>query len=281
MGVSAGCAVPHPPIIVREVGGARTAEVEATVEAMRRLAGRLAQHDPESLVIMSPHSPYLPHAVPVRTDSEMDGSFAAFRAGQVRFQTLTDSELADAILARAEAQSVPMVALTGDDVGTQTSMYGRELDHGVLVPLYFLRETIDVPIVNLGLSFLGYDVHYRVGMLVHEVAEQLGRKVAFVASGDLSHRLIPGAPAGFDPRGAELDEQIVGALRDQDFDRLQHLDPELVEAGGECGLRSIVALTGCFAGRRASCEVMSYEGPFGVGYLVAYMGPAGQDAGVK
>lgn len=273
MGVVAGCVTPHPPIIVQEVGGTSTGDVTSTIKAMRTLAQRLATHKPDSLVVMSPHSPYLPGSVPLRTDATMDGSFAAFRAPDVRFHVKTDTALADAVLAEAKGQGLPVTALETDDLHLAMSMYGAEVDHGVLVPLYFLREALDLPIVNLGLSFLPYDVHYRIGTAIDAAATELGRKSIFVASGDLSHRLIPGAPAGYDPRGADLDREIVEALRADDFERLRHIDPELVEAGGECGLRSIVTLTGCFADRRATADVMSYEGPFGVGYLVAYVRP--------
>lgn len=273
MGAVTGCVTPHPPIIVEEVGGSSTAEVRSTIEAMRDLARSVASDSPDTMVVMSPHSPYLSDSIPVRSAPSMEGSFAAFRAPQVRFRARTDTELVQAILATAADRDLPVTELKPGDAAAARSMYGDELDHGVLVPLYFLREAIDVPLVNLGLSFLPYDIHYRIGSAVADAAAQIGRRVIFVASGDLSHRLIPGAPAGYDPRGKELDREIVEALRVNDFKRLGCLNPELVEAGGECGLRSIVTLTGCFADVGATCEVMSYEGPFGVGYLVARMNP--------
>lgn len=273
MSIAAGCITPHPPIIVPEVGRGQTAEVQSTIAAMRDLSGRLASHEPETLIVMSPHSPYAPTAIPIRTDDELQGSFAAFTAPQVTFELESDVELAEAIVERAREVGLPVIPMGPGEAAASSAMYGAELDHGVLVPLYFLRERIEAPIVNLGLSFLPYDVHYQLGKQVRAATEAVGRRTVFVASGDLSHRLIPGAPAGYDPRGAELDRQIVGALEAQDYERLRHLDPELVEAGGECGLRSIVTLTGCFAGASPSCEVLSYEGPFGVGYAVAYMRP--------
>lgn len=271
MSVVAGCVAPHPPIIVKEVGGASSNQVAATIDAMHTVTQRLAGHSPDVLVIMSPHSPYLPNRQPVRTDAEIEGSLSAFRAGQVRFRTHTDTELAAKLLELAAAEGLPLTALESDAPALAMSMYGNELDHGVTVPFYFLRTQIGTPILNLGLAFLPYDVHYRIGTLVNAACTDLQRRALFVASGDLSHRLMPGAPAGYDPRGTELDTAIVEALRRRDFDALRNLDPVLVEAGGECGLRSIVTLTGCFEGRTPACEVLSYEGPFGVGYLVAYM----------
>ncbi len=95
----------------------------------------------------------------------------------------------------------------------------------------------------------------------------------FVASGDLSHRLTRTAPAGYDPRGKDFDETVVELMRIGDFAALTALDRDLVHGAGECGLRSLVALGG-FLGDEATSdpEVYSYEGPFGVGYLVARFG---------
>jgi AmmeMemoRadiSam system protein A len=96
--------------------------------------------------------------------------------------------------------------------------------------------------------------------------------VAFVASGDLSHRLTTDAPAGYSAKGALLDAAIVEAVGRGALGALTELDPALVDAGGECGLRSIITLGG-FVGRDpVPTSVLAYEGPWGVGYLTALVG---------
>jgi aromatic ring-opening dioxygenase LigB subunit len=94
-----------------------------------------------------------------------------------------------------------------------------------------------------------------------------------VASGDLSHRLKPGAPAGFNPRGAEYDQLLVKLLRDGRVEDILDFDLRLVEEAGECGLRSFVIALGMLDGETFKTEIISYEGPFGVGYLVAALYP--------
>jgi AmmeMemoRadiSam system protein A len=47
------------------------------------------------------------------------------------------------------------------------------------------------------------------------------------------------------------------------------IDPVMVEEGGECGLRSIIIAMGSLDGFELRTRVLSYEGPFGVGYGVA------------
>ena len=96
----------------------------------------------------------------------------------------------------------------------------------------------------------------------------------YVASSDLSHRLLPGAPAGFDARGAEFDRQIADTFAAGDWrGHAQSIDPALAEAAGECGYRSLAVLSGVVAAAQAAGahtqnQLYSYEGPFGVGYLV-------------
>ncbi|HEX3086317.1 MAG TPA: hypothetical protein VHP99_17420, partial [Pyrinomonadaceae bacterium] len=49
--------VPHPPIMVPEVGRDAIAEVRASIEAMAELTQRLIDVQAETVVIISPHGP--------------------------------------------------------------------------------------------------------------------------------------------------------------------------------------------------------------------------------
>ena len=93
--------------------------------------------------------------------------------------------------------------------------------------------------------------------------------MAVIASGDRSHRLTLDAPAGYNPEGKKFDEEIVRLVGENNAEGIMNLDPAMIEAAGECGLRSIIMLMGALKGLDVTPEVLSYEGPFGVGYLVA------------
>jgi len=252
-----GCVCPHPPLLIPGVGGERR-RVQATVEAMERLAAEVAAA--ELVVVISPHTPGYSNAVAVRSPATLWGDFSSFRCPEVGVEVENDLEFVDNLLERAAEQDEVDLEPLDDD----------QLDHGVLVPLFFLNA---VRLVNLSVV-RSYETHRTVGSLVRETADELHRDVLFVASGDLSHRLQPGAPAGFDPRGAEFDAQVVDCFTRGDLDGLSRLDPDLVRDAGECGLRSFIAL-GAFLGDDAQpARLLSYEGPFGVGYAVAAFGAA-------
>src|SRR5690242_18740087 len=149
---------------------------------------------------------------------------------------------------------------------------GDDLDHGTAVPLYFLfRNGWEGKVVTLGYSYLSNDDHLRFGSCIRQAVDQLGRRVAFIASGDLSHRLKPSAPAGYNPDAYVFDEQVVAALRANEPQRIVEIDFNLRRLAGECGYRSMLVAIGASAELPSSCEVLSYEAPFGVGYLVAQL----------
>ncbi len=265
--MTGGCIVPHPPLLVPAIGGRELERVRSTCQGMEELGRRLAALDPEVLVMISPHTPIYRDAFTIKTAPVLAGSFSMFGQPQVRISKRNDIELVDTMASAAKAEGLPLVPLRGTT--TRWSDPGDELDHGLLVPLFYLDQAFETPIISLSISALGYDDHFRLGRLARSACVDLGRKAVFVASGDLSHRLIKGAPAGYSPRGEEFDRRIVEIARTGEFDSINDIQEELVEAAGECGFRSIHAMWGALRDGPLTNTVLSYEGPFGVGYLVS------------
>jgi AmmeMemoRadiSam system protein A/AmmeMemoRadiSam system protein B len=252
---------PHPPIMVPEVGHESIAAVRGSIEAMAELTQRVIASGAETLVLISPHAPLQPDAFVAYQGPRLYGDFANFRAPEATVDALLDAGLLDAIANEAEEQSYEVVRLRA-----------RELDHGTAVPLYFLQHNgWHGSVIALGYSFLANDDHLRFGECVKRAADSMGRPVAFVASGDLSHRLKPEAPAGYNPDAHLFDEEVVDALRANSPDRIINIDQELRKVAGECGYRSMLVAFGATSELPLSCEVLNYEAPFGVGYLVAQL----------
>ncbi|MDP2211611.1 MAG: AmmeMemoRadiSam system protein A [Candidatus Aquicultor sp.] len=274
MPVVIGCLMPHPPIIIPDIGRDNIDRVSSTVRAMDVVCAAIAKANPETLVVISPHSAGFADSIAVKATRILAGSFKDFGAPNIRLIANLDEELLAALFVEADRYGVSLTKIGNDHIKLFQS---EELDHGVLVPLYFIQRYIDVPVVSLAVSYAGADEHYTLGVAIEKAANRAGRRVAVIASGDLSHRLTPGAPAGFNPRGIDFDAKIDGIIDTGDFNELFELDPMLVEDAGECGLRSIYALAGCFNGLQVHTNIHSYEGPFGVGYLVASVLPGQPD----
>src|SRR5678816_556105 len=250
---------PHPPIMVPEVGRESIAGVVDSIDAMSELTRRLIDSGAESVILISPHAPLEVDSFVAYEGPQVSGDFSRFNAPGTGFTTSIDEELLAAIKEAAASEHYNVTTLPEHD-----------LDHGTAVPLYFLlRNGWRGKVVTLGYSFLSNHDHLRFGSCIRKAADQVGRRVAFIASGDLSHRLKPQAPAGYNPNAHVFDEQVVEALRSNDPERIVDIDFNLRRLAGECGYRSMLVAIGASSELPLSCEVLSYEAPFGVGYLVA------------
>ena len=252
---------PHPPIMVPEVGRESIADVADSIDAMAELTRRLIESGAESVILISPHAPLAADCFVAYAGPEVYGDFANFRAPTTIFSAKVDEELLASIKEVASSDNYYVSTLRAHD-----------LDHGTAVPLYFLlKNGWQGKVVTLGYSFLSNEDHLRFGSSIKKAVERVGRRAAFIASGDLSHRLKPQAPAGFNPDAHFFDEQVVDALRANAPYEIVEIDHGLRRAAGECGYRSMLVAIGASSDLPPSCEVLSYEAPFGVGYLVAQL----------
>lgn len=269
MPVVAAFVVPHPPLAVPGVGRGRERGIARTVAAYEEVARRVASLRPDTVVISSPHSTLYADYFHVSPGAGASGTFAQFGDAEDGLEVRYDRELVRALERVAHERGIPL--------GTRGER-DRALDWGVLVPLHFLsRHSTGYEVVRLGLSGLSPLEHYRVGECVQRAARDLGRRVVYVASGDLSHKLSAEGPYGFAPEGSEFDEAVCAALAEGDLLGLLTIDQRLCDRAAECGLRSFQIMAGALDGTPVRSELLSYEGPFGVGYAVAALEPTGAE----
>ena len=264
-GIVYGCITPHPPIMVPQIGKGREAEVSNSIEAMGRIGEDLAKAQPDTVCVVSPHGAGFPYAMGVVSAPSSRGTLARWGGPEIDYSFANDLDMAEAILDEATASDLPVRRIEDAEY---------PLDHGVMVPAYFLIDELrSRTLIPLSFSSLPLEEHFEFGRTVAKAAKKTGKRVAFLASGDLSHRLLPDAPAGYDPIGHEFDSRVKEAVASLDSDALVNMDSDLISKAGECGLRSIVMLMGALAEEEVESEVLSYEGPFGVGYLTASLRP--------
>ncbi|MDR0519884.1 MAG: AmmeMemoRadiSam system protein A [Clostridiales Family XIII bacterium] len=285
--------LPHPPLIVPGVGAGD--EIPQTRAAAERVASEVLGLAPDTVIYVTPHSCLYADYIHISPGAEASGDFGKFRAPDVKFEVEYDEQLASLIGEISSADGLPAGALGERDA---------HLDHGVMVPLYFMDkawreraasrapdassesgesprlgaddETSDTgrtsrapKIVRISVSGFSLLDHYRFGMYIAEAVRRLERRAVLIASGDMSHRLKEDGPYGFAPEGPVHDAYVKECLEDSDLRRLARMDRSVREGAGECGLASILVAAGYLDGRKAGSEVYSYEGPYGVGYLVA------------
>jgi len=269
MSVVYAVCVPHPPLIIPEIGKGEEEGIRTTIQSYEDVMQKAASYHPDTVVVCSPHSTCYADYLHISPGDHAEGNFGLYRAGQVKVACDYDEEFANAMEEMAEARHIAAGTL-----GEQN----ERLDHGTMIPLYFLQKyTTDFKVVRIGISGLSYLTHYQMGKVIHDVAETLGRRVVFVASGDLSHKLKDDGPYGFNTNGPIFDLEVTSALGKGDFLTLLTLDHGFCEEAAECGLRSFQMMTGALDRRAVTPRLLSYEGPFGVGYGVADFVPGEAD----
>lgn len=260
MTVTGGIMVPHPPLIIPQVGRGREKEIQATIDAYHKAAGKLASWKPDTVVVLSPHSMMYMDYFHISPGEEAEGDFGQFGVPQVKIKVQYDTEFVTLLTREAEERKIPAGTL-----GERK----RQLDHGTMIPLWFLNHYYtDYKVVRIGLSGLAFSSHYILGQCIQKTAGLCGRRIAVIGSGDLSHKLKAEGPYGFQKEGPEYDHRIMEAMGQGNFGQLFDFTEEFCEKAAECGHRSFVIMAGALDGLEVKAEKLSHEGTFGVGYGV-------------
>ena len=271
MSILAAFMVPHPPMIIPQIGRGSEAQIQETTDAYKRVADEIAELKPETILITSPHSVMYADYFHISPGKKAKGSFADFGAPQVKFTEEYDQELAERIALEARREGFP--------AGTSGER-NASLDHGTMVPLWFIRRKYQGGrIVRIGLSGLPLTDHYRFGMMIRSAVEALGRRTVLVASGDLSHKLQAYGPYGISPEGPQYDLRIMDVCSRAAFGELLDFDEVFCEKAAECGHRSFVIMAGAFDAQKVRAQALSHQDVTGVGYGVCTFFPEGEDDG--
>lgn len=269
MSVAGAIMVPHPPLIVPEVGRGGEEAIAETSRAYEKAARFVAELKPETIVVTSPHALMYADYFHISPGRGAKGDLGQFRAPQVSFQVDYDTEFVQALSQLAAEEHFP--------AGTYADRMSA-LDHGTMVPLYFIRKYWkDFSLVRIGLSGEPLISHYRLGMMIRDVAERLDRRVVHVGSGDLSHKLQQNGPYGYVPEGPVYDKRIMEVMGKADFEQLFDFSEELCEKAAECGHRSFVIMAGTMDGCSVETEELNHEDITGVGYGICTYRVTGAD----
>ncbi len=265
---------PHPPIIIPEIGK-KSHEADLTIAALHQAATDLQALAPEAIVVISPHAPMFSDYVYFYSGSRLTGDFGNFGRPDVQQGWPADAELADAIIAELGHLDIAGGYLSAAE--RKRHDLDGSLDHGVLVPLYYLTEHLpDTPLVALSSSGLDLERVFALGQAITTAARRLNRRIVLVASGDLSHKANPQSPYGSCPEGAEFDHQLMAAIKSGDLRQILEINQSLRDRAAECGYRSLVALCGALSDVDVQTKVYHYEAPYGIGYGVASFLPLRQ-----
>lgn len=252
--------MPHPPIARELVGRGEEQKIHATLDAYRSASRKIAEYAPETIVIISPHNIFFRDAFYVSPGEIYTDSLSRFGAPEDSISVPYDAELREEIVHLMEEEGIPVV---------QSKRYAGEPDHGSLIPLLYVNEDYsNYRVVRMAPSMLSDETLMEAGRLIERAAAHLGRRITLIASGDLSHKLLAEGPYGYVKEGPEFDRRVTEMMRTGNLRAFRDFSPEFRDRCAECGLPGFIMLSGALENYHIRPDLLSYEGPFGVGYAV-------------
>lgn len=251
---------PHTPLITPHIGKEHRSLLQKTDAAFETLKNELYAAKPDTVIIISAHGDLLPSAFTLNLHPTFTIQFKDF--GDLVTKQFYKSDIGLTHHLKESLETTQPITMTSTE----------EVDHGVGVPLIRLLEPFkhSAPkIVPLMYSMLNFDSHYSFGVHLQQDILNSTKRIAVVASGELSHRLTKKSPAGFSPKGEEFDSRVCALVESNKLSDLVKLEPALVDEAGECGFRSLLILAGILNSIGQTPKILSYEAPFGIGYLTA------------
>lgn len=248
--------VPHSPFLVPTIGKENLLRLKATQSSFGRIEEDLYSSKAETIVIISPHGIIQSNSFTMNISPEFILNFDDFGDLVTRANLKGDIGLSHKIRERMETRAP--LQLTSES----------KLDYGSGVPLYLLTKHLpQIKIIPIYYSGLDLEAHFKFGQLLKRELMVNKNRIALIASGDLSHKITKDAPAGYSPKAKKFDQKIIDLLLKRKTEDILKIKHSLISEISECGLKSIVVLLGVMGGIKCEPRLLSYEAPFGVGYL--------------
>ncbi len=258
--VFAGIAA-HTPLLMPTIGKDGLTVIEKTKTAMEQLERELFAAQPETIIVLTPHGDSLPDALSINLNTKYVTNFEEFGDLVTKLEWKSEIMLVDRFREDFKNKHLPLVLGSSE-----------HLDYGSAVPLYYVTQHLpQVRVVPLIVSQLDMKTHYTVGKALKDEIMGSTKRVAVIASADLSHRVAENSPEGLSAKGVAFDEKIVEIISKQHSVGIMDIDEPWIAESRACGAKVIATLCGLLDDVRHEAKILSYEKPFGVGYLVAQM----------
>ncbi len=251
---------PHTPLLLPEVGKENLEKLPATNAALNEIANELYAAKPEVILVISGHGSAYDDAVTVHMDDPYKLDLSRLGSVEVDREFRPDFLLIDRLQRQLRQADLP-VSLHAED----------SLDYGTAVPLLRLTDRLpNIKIVPINTTAgLTAKTHFHFGQALRDTIEDSPKRVAVISSGDLSHCLTSDAPVEFNPKGHDFDEKIQEVISGNNAMGLLSIDPRVAKEVAQCGWRPLLVLFGILDSVNIRSSILSYEAPFGVGYLTA------------
>ena len=250
--------VPHSPLLIESISKDRYHKFDDTHEAIKELRVHLEASRPDVIITLSAHANIHDSVFSLHLHESYRVDLTEFGDHATTKSFQPDLELASRVRRHMRTENLPL-----------TLGSGEVLNYGAGVPLLLLTDNLHAKVLPISYSGLDAKTHLAFGRMLKDVFMNSSKRIAVIASGDLSHCLSTDAPMGFKKEGQLFDDAVLEAVRNVSSAKLLTIPARVVKNSSECAYRPLLLLFGILERMNVRPEILSYEAPFGVGYLVA------------
>lgn len=268
--------LPHPPIVIPELGKGEESKIRNTSNAFREIAKEVEKKAPNTIILITPHGTMFNDAINLVYEDNLKGSLKQFGVSNVNMEIQMNKSLTNKIFEIANEGNIPVVMSNKEFLRDYNITLS--LDHGAMVPLYFINQHYsDYSLVHITYSPIADVELYKFGTAIKRAVDESNEKTIIIASGDLSHRLKEEGPYDYSPFGEKFDNEFLHHLQEGNVVNIFKMDKKTVQNAGECGRRSVLIMLGALDEFAFKGCLLSYEKTFGVGYGVMKFEITGED----
>ena len=247
---------PHSPSLVPSISGEKIKVAKKTVTAITDLEKKLYLAHPDTLIILSPHGKAISGSASIYLDETHECTLREVGDYSTKITCQPDIELIEKLRHRAISEGVTMTLKTVKD-----------LDYGIVVPLYYLTKHLKkVKVIAINSHIGGFKENYNLGKILKEELSKTNRRVAIITSTDLAHSALTYSAE----KAKQFDKALVKLIENNNLTGLLNLEKSDLANAKPCGLALLLLMLGMMDGMTHSAQNYSYEAPFGVGYLVTF-----------
>lgn len=250
---------PHSPLLLESINKDKLQHVEQTRQAMKELADELYASHPDVIVLISEHPTSFSTTFSINLSDPFKFDLREF--GDLGFEnSYRPAIMLIDRLQRDLRKQKQNIILTTDEA----------LHYASAVPLTLLTQQLpEVRVIPVTYCDLSPKEHFQFGQAMKDVLMHSNERIAIIASGDMSHALTSDSPAGFEKVGPKFDEIIQEFITTKNTAGILNMNPETVENAHQAIYKPMLVLFGVIDRIATKTQILSYEAPFGVGYLVA------------
>ena len=243
------------------LGKEHTEQLHATIGGLEAVNARLRELEIDTIVIVASEGDATPRGGEetffIHAPEQYKADFIDFGDLRTSLEFNTDHFLADQL--KRELLEAGFAVQYHSE---------HKLEYDASVPLSYLVKGLEIKVVLIHPSGATAKQQFLFGKELQKTLQESPRHIALIASGELSHRLTPDSPAGYWNEALSFDQKLIKMLKEKRYRKILNLKPDTLADAQACGLSSFMIMLGALEHINCTANLISYEGPLGIGHLV-------------